>query len=182
MLNPVPSCVCTQVVAVCPSHITAVEGIMPMLQNIIAMVNLNCHLDLKTITLHCFTTVIMCICDLKTTAFIFASGKMVVTGAKSEDNLRLALRKYARIIQKLGFDAKFSEFKIQNIVGSCNVKFSICLEGIPYSHRQFGSYKPEVVLLIFVLGKIVLTGAKVWKEIYTAFNTIYTVLCEFCKP
>jgi transcription initiation factor TFIID TATA-box-binding protein len=42
--------------------------------------------------------------------------------------------------------------------------------------------KPKVVLLIFVSGKIVLTGAKVREEIYTAFNTIYTVLCEFRKP
>jgi len=33
------------------------------------------------------------------------------------DNSGLASRKYARIIQKLGFDAKFSEFKIQDIVG-----------------------------------------------------------------
>jgi transcription initiation factor TFIID TATA-box-binding protein len=61
--------------------------------------------------------------DPKTTALIFASGKMVVTGAKSEDDSRLGSRKYARIVQKLGFDAKFSEFKIQNIVGSCDVKF-----------------------------------------------------------
>lgn len=38
----------------------------------------------------------------KTTALIFASGKMVVTGAKSEDDSKLASRKYARIIQKLG--------------------------------------------------------------------------------
>ncbi|KZT18478.1 hypothetical protein NEOLEDRAFT_1184267 [Neolentinus lepideus HHB14362 ss-1] len=30
-----------------------------------------------------------------------------------------------RIIQKLGFDAKFSEFKIQSIVGSCNVAVSL---------------------------------------------------------
>jgi len=131
--------------------------------------------------------------DPKTTALIFASGKMVVTGAKSEDHSRLASRKYARIIQKLGFDAKFSEFKIQNIVGSCDVKFPIRLEGLAYSHGQFSSYEPEVclflsapafnifdfdlpqlfpgliyrmikpkvVLLIFVSGKIVLTGAKV---------------------
>ena len=63
--------------------------------------------------------------DPKTTALIFASGKMVVTGAKSEDDSRLASRKYARIVQKLGFEAKFSEFKIQNIVGSCDVKFPI---------------------------------------------------------
>jgi TATA-box binding protein (TBP) (component of TFIID and TFIIIB) len=54
----------------------------------------------------------------KTTALVFASGKVVVTGAKSEDDSRLAARKYARIIQKLGFDTKFTDFKIQNIVGS----------------------------------------------------------------
>jgi transcription initiation factor TFIID TATA-box-binding protein len=121
-----------------------------------------------------FAAVIMRIRDPKTTALIFASGKMVVTGAKSEDDSRLASRKYARIVQKLGFDAKFSEFKIQNIVGSCDVKFPIRLEGLAYSHGQFSSYEPElfpgliyrmikpkVVLLIFVSGKIVLTGAKV---------------------
>ena len=82
--------------------------------------------------------------DPKTTALIFASGKMVVTGAKSEDDSRLASRKYARIVQKLGFDAKFSEFKIQNIVGSCDVEFPIRLEGLAYSHEQFSSYEPEV--------------------------------------
>ncbi|KIJ05462.1 hypothetical protein PAXINDRAFT_21287 [Paxillus involutus ATCC 200175] len=185
-------------------HITAVEGIVPTLQNIVATVNLDCRLDLKTIALHArnaeynpkrFAAVIMRIREPKTTALIFASGKMVVTGAKSEDDSRLASRKYARIVQKLGFDAKFAEFKIQNIVGSCDVKFPIRLEGLAYSHGQFSSYEPElfpgliyrmlkpkVVLLIFVSGKIVLTGAKVREEIYTAFNTIYTVLCEFRKP
>ncbi|KAJ7903761.1 TBP-domain-containing protein [Mycena olivaceomarginata] len=110
--------------------------------------------------------------DPKTTALIFASGKM------SEDDSRLA------IVQKLGYDAKFSEFKIQNIVGSCDVRFPIRLEGLAYSHGQFSSYEPEIVFLIFVSGKIVLTGAEKYtrEDIYTAFNTIYTVLCEFRKP
>ncbi|KAJ9120159.1 TATA-box-binding protein [Naganishia vaughanmartiniae] len=179
-------------------EITAVQGIVPTLQNIVATVNLGCRLDLKTIAMHArnaeynpkrFAAVIMRIRDPKTTALIFASGKMVVTGAKSEDDSRLASRKYARIIQKLGFDAKFQEFKIQNIVGSCDVKFPIRLEGLSFSHMQFSSYEPElfpgliyrmiqpkVVLLIFVSGKIVLTGAKVRSEIYEAFNKIYNVL------
>jgi transcription initiation factor TFIID TATA-box-binding protein len=99
---------------------------------------------------------------------------MVVTGAKSEDDSRLAARKYARIIQKLGFEAQFTEFKIQNMVGSCDVKFPIRLEGLAFAHGHFSSYEPElfpgliyrmvkpkVVLLIFVSGKVVLTGAKV---------------------
>ncbi len=145
--------------------------------------------------------------DPKTTALIFASGKMVVTGAKSEDDSRLASRKYARIIQKLGFNAKFTDFKIQNIVvsgergtcladaganphqGSCDIKFPIRLEGLASRHHMFSSYEPElfpgliyrmikpkIVLLIFVSGKIVLTGAKVREEIYQAFEMIYPVL------
>ncbi len=127
--------------------------------------------------------------DPKTTALIFASGKMVVTGAKSEDDSKLASRKYARIIQKLGFNAKFTDFKIQNIVGSCDIKFPIRLEGLASRHHNFSSYEPElfpgliyrmikpkIVLLIFVSGKIVLTGAKVREEIYEAFELIYPVL------
>ncbi|EDR00270.1 uncharacterized protein LACBIDRAFT_314470 [Laccaria bicolor S238N-H82] len=39
---------------------------------------------------------------------------MVVTGAKSEDASCFASRKYACIVQKFGFDAKSSDFKIQN--------------------------------------------------------------------
>lgn len=184
--------------------LSQVHGIVPTLQNIVATVNLEVRLDLKTIALHArnaeynpkrFAAVIMRIREPKTTALIFASGKMVVTGAKSEDDSRLASRKYARIIQKLGFDARFSEFKIQNIVGSCDVRFPIRLEGLAYSHGVYSSYEPElfpgliyrmvkpkVVLLIFVSGKIVLTGAKVREEIYQAFNLILPVLAEFKKP
>lgn len=50
-----------------------------------------------------FAAVIMRIREPRTTALIFSSGKMVCTGAKSEEDSRLAARKYARIIQKLGF-------------------------------------------------------------------------------
>ncbi|CAL9728184.1 TATA-box-binding protein [Monosporozyma unispora] len=181
----------------------ATSGIVPTLQNIVATVNLGCRLDLKTVALHArnaeynpkrFAAVIMRIREPKTTALIFASGKMVVTGAKSEDDSKLASRKYARIIQKIGFAAKFTDFKIQNIVGSCDVKFPIRLEGLAFSHGTFSSYEPElfpgliyrmvkpkIVLLIFVSGKIVLTGAKQREEIYQAFEAIYPVLSEFRK-
>ena len=96
------------------------------------------------LNLWCSAAVIMRIRDPNTTALIFALGKMIIAGVKSEDDSRLASRKYARIVQKLGVDAKFSEFKIQNIVGSCDVKFPIRLEGLAYSHGQFSSYEPEV--------------------------------------
>lgn len=182
---------------------SADPGILPQLQNIVSTVNLNCKLDLKKIALHArnaeynpkrFAAVIMRIREPRTTALIFSSGKMVCTGAKSEGDSRLAARKYARIIQKLGFPAKFLDFKIQNMVGSCDVKFPIRLEGLVLSHGQFSSYEPElfpgliyrmvkprIVLLIFVSGKVVLTGAKIRKEIYEAFDNIYPILKSFKK-
>jgi transcription initiation factor TFIID TATA-box-binding protein len=40
---------------------------------------------------------------------------------------------------------------------------------------------PKIVLLIFVSGKIVLTGAKVREETYRAFKNIYPILLEFKK-
>jgi len=182
---------------------SAEPGIVPQLQNIVSTVNLGCKLDLKRIALHArnaeynpkrFAAVIMRIREPRTTALIFSSGKMVCTGAKSEEDSRLAARKYARIVQKLGFAAKFLDFKIQNMVGSCDVKFPIRLEGLVLTHSQFSSYEPElfpgliyrmvkprIVLLIFVSGKVVLTGAKVRQEIYEAFDNIYPILKSFKK-
>ncbi|NXG73626.1 TBPL2 protein, partial [Baryphthengus martii] len=182
---------------------TESSGIVPQLQNIVSTVNLACKLDLKNIALHArnaeynpkrFAAVIMRIREPRTTALIFSSGKMVCTGAKSEEQSRLAARKYARVVQKLGFPAKFLDFKIQNMVGSCDVRFPIRLEGLVLTHQQFSSYEPElfpgliyrmvkprIVLLIFVSGKVVLTGAKERSEIYEAFENIYPILKGFKK-
>ena len=41
--------------------------------------------------------------------------------------------------------------------------------------------KPRIVLLIFVSGKVVLTGAKVRQQIYEAFDNIYPILKNFKK-
>ena len=176
---------------------------VPTLQNIVSTVNLDCKLNLKEIAMRArnaeynpkrFAAVIMRIRQPKTTALIFASGKMVCTGAKSEQDSKLAARKYTRIIQKLGMNVGFKDFKIQNIVGSCDVQFPISLEGLVSFHGVFCSYEPElfpgliyrmrqpkVVLLIFVSGKIVITGAKAREETFKAFDNVYPVLTMFRK-
>ncbi|XP_037072855.1 TATA-box-binding protein-like [Pollicipes pollicipes] len=178
-------------------------AIIPQMQNVVSTVNMLCALDLKQIAVRArnaeynpkrFAAVIMRIREPRTTALVFASGKMVVTGARNEDDSRLAARKFARIIQRLGFPTKFANFTVQNIVGSCDVKFPIRLEGLLLTHSQFSSYEPElfpgliyrmvqprIVLLIFVSGKVVLTGAKLRQQIYDAFNNIYPILRSYKK-
>jgi len=139
--------------------------------------------------------VIIRIRDPKTTALIFSSGKMVITGAKSEEKSETAAKMYAKMIKKVGNPTvKLSEFKIQNIVGSCDVKFPISLESLSSEHTIYSTYEPElfpgliyrmhvpkIVLLIFASGKIVLTGAKTRKDIEVAFEAIYNVLNKFKK-
>ena len=90
--------------------------LQPKLQNIVSTANLCCKLDLREIALQArnaeynpkrFAAVIMRIKQPNTTALIFSSGKMVCTGAKSEDESRKAARKFAKIIKILGFQVEF---------------------------------------------------------------------------
>lgn len=182
---------------------SAKDVVEPCLQNVVSTVNLLTELKLTYINIRTrnseynparFTGLIMRIRNPRATALIFSSGKLVCTGARSEEDSLLAARKFARIIQKLGFSVKFSNFKIQNIVATCDVKFPVKLEGLYREHSQFCSYEPElypgliyrvvqprVVLLIFVNGKVVLTGAKNRSELKTALHYIYPILHQYRK-
>lgn len=173
----------------------------PMIQNIVSTVNLDCKLNLPAIAAKAlnaeynpkrFSAVIMRIKKPKTSALIFASGKMVCTGAKSEEDSKIAARKFARIIQKLGFPVKFNGFKIQNIVGSCDVGFPVRLETMMCGHGSCSVYEPEIFpgliyrmmnprvkILVFASGKIVIAGAKVKDEMFKAFENIYPVLEQY---
>ena len=86
---------------------------MPKLQNIVSTANLNCkNLDLRDIARRCqnieykpkrFAAAIMRIREPRTTALNFASGRMVCTGAKSEEESLKAARRYAKSIKKVGY-------------------------------------------------------------------------------
>ncbi|KAM3964081.1 uncharacterized protein ACR2FA_001566 [Aphomia sociella] len=173
------------------------------LQNCVSTVSLGCELELLDI--YCrtrfseynpsrFRGVVMKILEPRTTALVFRSGKIVCTGARNEHDSYIAARKFARIIQKLGFPAKFLDFKIQNFIATADLRFPIRLEALQQAHGQFTSYEPElfpglvyrmvrprVVLLIFVNGKIVFTGGKTRNEIHEALDIIYPILRSYRK-
>ncbi|XP_011499531.1 PREDICTED: TATA-box-binding protein isoform X2 [Ceratosolen solmsi marchali] len=173
------------------------ELVDPCLQNVVSTVNLGTELKLTYINTRTrnseynparFTGLIMRIRNPRATALIFRSGKLVCTGARCEEDSFLASKKFARIIQKIGFSVKFMDFKIQNIVATADLKFPIKLENLNHMHGQFSSYEPElypgliyrmvlprVVLLIFV------NGAKNRQELKDALTNIYPILKSFRK-
>eukprot|EP00048_Salpingoeca_helianthica_P020895 m.9156 g.9156 ORF g.9156 m.9156 type:complete len:191 (+) comp5354_c0_seq1:15-587(+) len=184
------------------------SGIIPQIQNVVATVNLDCTLDLRKIatsTRHTeykpkrFRAVTMRIREPRATALVFSTGKMVCTGTKSERDANTAARKFARILQKLDFKVQFRDFTIVNMVASCDVRFPIRLENLACTHAGKSSYEPEffpglvyrsdpvppapkgIVLLIFVSGKVVLTGGRSRQALCDTFEAMYPVLQQHRK-
>ena len=163
----------------------------PQIQNIMSTVDLGCKLDLNYIFTHCsktkydpkkFNPVIMRLKVPKSTALIFTSGKIVVTGTKDEKSSENAARKYASLLKKLQFPVKFSNFRITNIVASCQLPFRPPLFNknfLPSEKMKFVDYEPElfpglvyrtgITFIIFRSGKVIMTKAKTREEIHNTY-------------
>lgn len=122
----------------------------------------------------------------RTTALIFASGKMVCTGAKTEQAARLASRKYVRVLQRFNVPVSFCDFEIQNIVASAYLGRTMRLMELSQQFGPYVSYEPDLfpglvfrttnpklVFLIFRSGKVVITGAKNRTDIDNTFGRLY---------
>jgi hypothetical protein len=87
-----------------------------------------------------------------------------------------------------------TNYKIQNMTCLTDFKFPIRLEGLAIQYQQMCTYEPEifpglifrmvdpkVVLLIFVSGKVVITGAKKREDLTDAVDKIKAPLQLFKK-
>jgi transcription initiation factor TFIID TATA-box-binding protein len=125
---------------------------------------------------------------------VFRTGKMIVTGAKKQEDSETAAKKFVKIIERVGFAATYSDHKVQNISATIDVGFPIRLEGLMLGHPNNSTYEPElfpglvyrltepkIVFLIFVSGKIVITGAKNTQNMVEALQILYPTLLPFKK-
>lgn len=191
--------------------------IIPTIQNIVSTAELNCQLRLKEIVLQVqntqyepkrFSGLIMRIKEPRTTSLIFSNGKIIVLGAKTEQDSEKACLRIRKILKSLNYDVKLTNFKIQNIVGSCDVRFQISLTklnininkyvsssrvafepevfpGLIYrlipdksQNKENNGESPNIVLLIFASGKVVISGGKNRNQIYEAFIKAYPLLYQ----
>ena len=58
----------------------------------------------------------------KSIVFIYSKGKLICLGAKSIEDSEKTARKYCNELKSLGYNTKFNDFKIVNIVATCDVK------------------------------------------------------------
>ncbi|VEL19236.1 unnamed protein product, partial [Protopolystoma xenopodis] len=122
--------------------------------NIVSSVDLGCRIELRRLVLHVrsaeynpkrFPGVVIRLRDPRCACLVFSTGKLVCMGARSESDSNLGARKCARIVQKLGFDVHFINFKIQNIVALVDFRFPIRLEGLLLANEQMTQYVSHIL-------------------------------------
>lgn len=127
----------------------------------------------------------------RTATLIFRTGKMVCTGAKSEEMSLEAVRTVVQRLRKGGIDIKKDAVvTVQNMVAAINLGGRIHLEKsarmLPrsmYEPEQFPGLihrmlDPKTVILLFASGKLVCTGAKKESDVYRSVHNLHAILEE----
>ncbi|XP_078598585.1 TATA box-binding protein-like 1 [Branchiostoma floridae x Branchiostoma japonicum] len=167
--------------------------------NVVCSFRARCHLNLRMIALNGANViykrelgkVTMKLRRPYCTANIWSSGKIVCTGARSEDDAKKGARRCARTLQNMGFQVHFSEFKVVNVLGICAMPFTIKITLFSKHHKENASYEPELhpgvtykirdpkaVMKIFSTGSITCTAPCV-ANIQRAIEHIYPLVHEF---
>ncbi|EDW78214.2 uncharacterized protein Dwil_GK16294 [Drosophila willistoni] len=172
-----------------------------VINNVVCSFSVRCHLKLREIALHGANVeyrrengmVTMKLRHPYTTASIWSSGRITCTGATSEIMAKVAARRYARCLGKLGFPTRFQNFRIVNVLGTCSMPWAIKIVNFSERHRDNASYEPELhpgvtykmrepkaTLKIFSTGSITVTAASV-NDVEAAIQHIYPLAYEFRK-
>ncbi|KAM8720482.1 hypothetical protein ACLKA7_006516 [Drosophila subpalustris] len=172
-----------------------------VINNVVCSFSVRCHLKLREIALNGANVeyrrengmVTMKLRRPYTTASIWSSGRITCTGATSESQAKIAARRYARVLNKLGFPTHFQNFRIVNVLGTCSMPWAIKIVNFSERHRDNASYEPELhpgvtykmrepkaTLKIFSTGSITVTAASV-NDVESAIQHIYPLVHEFRK-
>ncbi len=171
------------------------------IENIVASVDLFTDLNLEKVIEICtnskynpeeFPGIICRFEKPKVALLIFSSGKLVVTGAKSVEDIERAVSKLIQLLKKIG--AKFHrgpQIDIQNMVFSGDIGMEFNLDAVAlslpnceYEPEQFPGViyrvkEPKAVILLFSSGKIVCSGAKSESDAWEAVKKLLRELEKY---
>ncbi|WOV92414.1 MAG: TATA-box-binding protein [Candidatus Nitrosoabyssus spongiisocia] len=170
------------------------------IENVVASASVNQKINLNEITKKFpdteyhpdqFPGLVFRLKSPRTATLIFRTGKMVCTGAKSEE---MAIKAVRTVVNKLRSEKvsikKDAVIVVQNIVAAINLGGKIHLEKaartLPrsmYEPEQFPGLihrmlEPKTVILLFASGKLVCTGAKKEPDVYRSVNNLHALLEE----
>ncbi|XP_078042144.1 TATA box binding protein-related factor 2 [Augochlora pura] len=172
-----------------------------VINNVVCSFSVRCHLNLREIALNGSNVeyrrengmITMKLRRPYTTASIWSSGKVTCTGATSEVQAKIAARRFARSLQKLGFKVRFNNYRVVNVLGTCCMPFAIKITSFSLYHKENADYEPELhpgvtyklkepkaTLKIFSTGSVTVTAPNV-AAVQAAIEYIYPLVYEFRK-
>ena len=120
------------------------------INSVLCAFNLRCRLDLEDILerghnveLRENKYILMKMKKFSGTARIWSTGKVICMGSKSEEEAKIVSRRFARQLQRLGYNVRFTNFKIHNCHGSVLLPFQIKIKQFSQAHQE-ASYEPEL--------------------------------------
>lgn len=152
--------------------------------NIVASSNLNAMLDLYNLAVSIpnieyepeqFPGAILKLKEPKVSMLLFKNGKVICSGASSEKQIALAIRKASRLIHEIQKQVKVQKkvkYNVVNLVATANLNQSLDLfqtamrlDNVEYEPEQFPGAilriaEPKLTLLLFKNGKMICAGAK----------------------
>ena len=130
--------------------------------------------------------------DPRTTALVFASGKIVCIGAKTVNLAKLAMSHYFRKIRRVCPESIMCNVTIQNMVASGSLGRPIDVGEIAQKHRLVSIYSPELFpglrlrivtrqnkimkTLVFKQGTAVIIGAKTTEDVSNAWEALMAIV------
>lgn len=156
------------------------------IENMVSAITIDQKIDLRKFTKNVkgleynperFPGVVYRIQKPKVAMLIFSSGKIICTGARSEEDRKIAVESLIKKFEEGGIKIKSDPIvEVQNIVASAkmNVRVNLDLLAMKYDNTEyepeqfpglvFRLEKPKTVMLIFRSGKIIITGARTQRD------------------
>lgn len=171
-------------------------------ENVVASTSIDQELDLERLAADLggvqydparFPGIVYRLHDPKAASLIFRTGKLVCTGANSESAVTTAIEQTFTALRALGVVVPENpEITIQNIVSTGDLERRLNLnalavgfgfEQVEYEPEQFPGLvyrlnEPDVVVLLFGSGKLVITGGTQPEDAERAIETVHAEIEE----
>jgi len=152
--------------------------------NLVASSNLNATLDLYNLAISIsnieyepeqFPGAILKLKEPKVSMLLFKNGKVICSGASSEEQIAQAIRKASKLIHEIQKEVKVQrtvKYNVVNLVATANLnqnldlfEIAMDLDNVEYEPEQFPGAilriaEPKLTLLLFKNGKMICAGAK----------------------
>jgi transcription initiation factor TFIID TATA-box-binding protein len=173
-----------------------------LLQNVVATATFNRSVDLDEFAWRFkgeFTPSVFAATQIKlkhppVTGLVFSTGKLVITGAFSESSAFVHIHTFYNMLMQVHPDIVIKSAQIQNLVANTQLRKFIRIDALAKAYPisthyapslfpglRFKLHDPKSKALIFVKGRIVLTGCSNRADVIRAYQQIMAIVEPFCS-